>query len=796
MKTVAGGPRTVLHVISSCLRTYLFVSTALVASLSAATPDYVAEIKPLLKNQCVKCHGASTQKGGLRLDTAAGALKGGEHGAAVVPGDADRSLLAALVAGTHDEIARMPYKRVPLDSAQVDLIRAWIDAGAQAPADEQPSDDRHWSFIAPQPMPPPAVPGVAHPVDGFVRQRLAEEKISPAPEADSITLIRRLFLDLTGLPPSVAEVDAFVEQSKDPAQREAVYLRWVNQLLDSPHYGERWGRWWLDQARYADSNGYSIDAPRQIWKFRDWVVASLNEDMPFDQFTIDQIAGDLLPNATIEQRVATGFHRNTQINQEGGIDKEQFRIDSIFDRVLTTGSVWLGLSIGCAQCHDHKFDPISQAEYYRLFAFLNNQDEPTLTVPDASINHEALGAERQELVAAINAHWVANQKAFSEWEAELGKPSRSRLSKPALAALELPPAKRSFEQKRALFTAGPGAADQVYRAMNERLTEIEAVLKNGITTLVMKELPAPRKTTIFIKGDFTRPSDEVTPGVPAVLHPLKPRGEKADRLDFARWLVDDQNPLTARVLVNRVWQQYFGAGLVETENDFGTQGALPSHPELLDWMAREFMARGWSLKSLHRLIVTSATYRQSSKARADLQVKDPTNRLLARQVRLRLDAEVVRDVSLAASGLLNPKMGGAPVYPPIPEGVMSLGQVRREWKVSPGADKYRRGLYTFVYRATPPPSMSVFDAPDGFATCTRRIRSNTPLQALTLLNDAAQVEFARALKGVIEKEGMIPAFRRVVARAPSEAEQQLLSPLDAFSAARVMLNLDEAITRE
>ncbi|MCB1208848.1 MAG: DUF1549 domain-containing protein, partial [Verrucomicrobiales bacterium] len=370
----------------SCLRTFLFASIAFTVSLSAAAPDYVAEIKPLLKNQCVKCHGASTQKGGLRLDTAAGAIKGGKHGAAVMPGDADRSLLVALVAGTHEEISRMPYKRAPLDSTEVDLIRAWIAAGALAPADEEPSDDRHWAFIAPQEVRLPRIPGVDHPIDAFVRQRLVEEKISPASETDAITLIRRVFLDLTGLPPSVKEVDAFVAEYKDPAQRETVYLRWVNQLLKSPHYGERWGRWWLDQARYADSNGYSIDAPRQIWKFRDWVVSALNDDMPFDQFTIEQIAGDLLPNATVDQKVATGFHRNTQINQEGGIDKEQFRIDSVFDRVATTGSVWLGLSIGCAQCHDHKFDPISQAEYYQIFAFLNNQDEPTLTVPDPSVN--------------------------------------------------------------------------------------------------------------------------------------------------------------------------------------------------------------------------------------------------------------------------------------------------------------------------------------------------------------------------------------------------------------------------
>ncbi len=772
------------------------LAVSIAADAGAVTADYMADIKPLLRTQCVKCHGTHTQKGGLRLDTAGAAIKGGKHGAAIIPGKAENSLIITLVGGTHAEISRMPYKRAPLDSAQVDLLRAWIDAGATSPTDETPSDDRHWAFIAPQRRTPPVIEGVDHPIDSFVRERLAAEKITPALEADPITVVRRVFLDLTGLPPSVEEVDAFVAEYQDPAQRQAVYLRWVNRLLDSPHYGERWGRWWLDQARYADSNGYSIDAPRQIWKFRDWVVSALNDDLPFDQFTIDQIAGDLLPDATLDQKIATGFHRNTQINQEGGIDKEQFRIDSVFDRVATTGSVWLGLSIGCAQCHDHKFDPLSQEEYYRLFAFLNNQDEPTLTVPDPSIDRDALAKERAELVTAMTAHLHKNKVPFAEWEAELGAQSRSRLAKGALTALAEAPEKRSFEQKRILFTAGPGAADQVYRAMNERMTEIDALLKNGVTTLVMKELTEPRKTTLFIKGDFTRPAQEVTPGVPAVLHPLPSKTDKPSRLDLARWLVDPANPLTARVIVNRVWQQYFGAGIVETENDFGTQGSLPSHPELLDWLATEFMRNHWSLKSLHRLIVTSATYRQSSKFREDLRVKDPSNRLLARQGRLRLDAEVVRDVSLASCGLLSAKVGGPPVYPPIPDGVMSLGQVKREWKVSPGADRYRRGIYTFVYRATPPPSTSVFDAPDGFATCTRRIRSNTPLQALTLLNDSAQVEFAKALTGIIQKEGLSTAFRRVVSRPPTTAEQHLLAPLDAFSAARVMLNLDEAITRE
>jgi hypothetical protein len=565
--------------------------------------------------------------------------------------------------------------------------------------------------------------------------------------------------------------------------------------LSSKHYGERWGRWWLDQARYADSNGYSIDAPRQIWKFRDWVIDALNADMPFDRFTIEQLAGDLLPKATEAQKIATGFHRNTQINQEGGIDKEQFRIDSVFDRVATTGTVWLGLSIGCAQCHDHKFDPIEQKEYYSLFAFFNNQDEPTMKVFDPKLDVTELTAEFNEVEAKIKAFIQDHRAELDAWEAGLTPAIKKSLSSFLTRILDVPKAKRSFAQNQSLFAASVGGVGP-FRELNDRYKELDTILNQGTTTLVMKELPKPRKTTVFIKGDFTRPDVEVTPGTPKVLHAFQKPQTLPNRLDLAKWIVSPQNPLTARVIVNRVWQQYFGRGIVETENDFGMQGTAPSHPELLDWLATELIAKKWSLKELHKLIVTSKTYRQSSANRPDLIEKDPQNYLLARQTRLRLDAEVVRDVCLTASGLLSPKLGGPPVYPPIPDGVMGQGQVKRVWSVSKGADKYRRGLYTFIYRASPPPSLTVFDAPEGFSTCTRRIRSNTPLQALTLMNDNGFFEFATSLEEIIQKDGLEAAFQRCTARSPEPDELAVLKKLDSLNAARTLLNLDETVTRE
>jgi hypothetical protein len=459
--------------------------------------------------------------------------------------------------------------------------------------------------------------------------------------------------------------------------------------------------------------------------------------------------------------------------------------------------VWLGLTIGCAQCHDHKSDPIEQKEYYRLFAFVNNQDEPTMKVFGPGVDVSGLTAEFKEVEGKIAAYLRTHADELSAWEAGLTPEIKKGLLPTITAILGVPKEKRTLTQNRALYAAGLGAVGP-FREWNDRYQELDAVLNSAVTTLVLQERPTPRKTTVLIKGDFTRPAEEVTPGTPAVLHAFDPPPGYPTRLDLARWIVSPQNPLTARVLVNRIWQQYFGRGLVETENDFGLQGTPPTHPELLDWLALEFQDRKWSLKELHRLIVTSHTYRQSSAERTDVRVreKDPHNYLLARQRRLRLDAEIVRDVALAASGLLSPKLGGPPVYPPIPDGVMGQGQVKRVWTVSQGEDRFRRGLYTFVYRATPPPSLNVFDAPDGYSTCTRRLRSNTPLQALTLLNDRACFEFATALEKIIRQDGLATAFRRCTSRPPQSDELAVLEKLDPLSAARALLNLDETVTRE
>jgi hypothetical protein len=630
-------------------------------------------------------------------------------------------------------------------------------------------------------------------IDHFIEQRARQQGLALSAPASPETLIRRVSLDLIGLPPSIEELDAFVADYATNA--EAAYRALVDRLLRSPHYGERWARWWLDQARYADSNGYSIDAPRQIWKYRDWVVSALNADLPFDQFTIEQLAGDLLPNATDEQRIATGFHRNTQINQEGGIDREQFRIDSVFDRVATTGTVWLGLTVGCAQCHDHKFDPIEQREYYRLFAFLNDQDEPTMKVFDDSRNITELTREFKELEGKLAAYMKEHASELADWEAALTNETRKGLSAGIIKALEVPPGKRGFAQNRVLFAGGVGGVGP-FRLLNDRYNELDVILNQGATTMVLQERATPRTTTIFIKGDFTRPGEAVAPGTPAILHPLGDTRKRPNRLDLARWIVSPDNPLTARVIVNRVWQQYFGRGIVETDNDFGTLGTLPTHPELLDWLALDFQERKWSLKELHRRIVHSRTYRQASSLSPELLEKDPENHLLARQRRLRLDAEIVRDVALAASGLLSRKLGGAPVYPPVPAGSLNVGQVRRVWSESKGEDRYRRGLYTFIYRASPPPSLIVFDAPEAFSSCTKRLRSNTPLQALTLLNDVAFVEFAGALEKIIREDGVETAFRRCTSRRPQAEELSVLQRLDSLNAARVLLNLDETVTRE
>lgn len=759
--------------------------------IAVSAQEYNREVLPILSEHCFSCHGfdAKARQAGLRLDVAQGAVAEADSGRpAIVPFKPSESELLRRIESTNED-ERMPPPQTgkQLSPEQREVLRKWIAGGAQY--------QRHWSFEPPRASTPPSIDNVEHPVDRFIQARLFKDKLTPSPAADDATLLRRVSLDLIGLPPSLQEIDDFLVAAKK--DREVAYQQVVERLLQSSHYGERWGRWWLDQARYADSNGYSIDAPRQIWKFRDWVVEALNRDMPFDQFTIEQLAGDLLPNATQQQKVATGFHRNTQINQEGGIDKEQFRMDSVFDRVATTGTVWLGLTIGCAQCHDHKFDPIEQKEYYQLFAFFNNQEEPTLEVVDSQERSPELLNDLKKAEEELDAFIASKAEAYEAWESKLTAEEIQKLSKSAQKALELDKSKRQPKQMRELFSIEVGKIDAAYQALLQRVGELQEQVAGVTSTLVLEERQTPRKTHVLIKGDFTRPADEVSVGTPSVLHTLEVAPSTTpNRLDLAKWIVDPNNPLTARVLVNRVWQVYFGRGIVETENDFGSLGSPPTHPELLDWLAIEFQKQQWSLKDLHRLIVTSHTYRQSSSERMDLRESDPKNYLLARQQRLRLEAELVRDTSLAASGLLQEKLGGPPVFPPIPDGVMDKGQVKRTWKASEGEDRYRRGIYTFVYRATPPPALNVFDAPDGYSTCTRRSRSNTPLQALTLLNDTSFFEFANALEKIVRDDGLKAAFRRCTSRFPHEEELALLRQLDSLSAARVMLNLDETLTRE
>jgi mono/diheme cytochrome c family protein len=809
---------------------------------AAGRVDYLRDVKPLLARRCVGCHGPQKQRSGLRLDTAAAVRKGGNSGPAVVPGDPAHSRLLQAVKGA-DGVTAMPPKGPPLSSGEIALLSAWVDAGASAPAGEvaetRAPGAGHWAFRPLARPVPPAVKDtgwVRNPIDNFVLAELERRGIPPSPEADRPTLARRLSLDLVGLPPSPREIDEF---QNDPAPD--AYEKLVDRLLASPHYGERWARHWLDLARYADSNGYSIDAPRSIWKYRDWVIAAYNRDLPFDRFVIDQLAGDLLPGHTLDQFVATGFHRNTQINEEGGIDLEQFRVEAVIDRVNTTGTALLGLTVGCCQCHDHKFDPLSQREYYSLFAFFNSCDEPTieLPTPDLARKRAELQARIKVLEGRLAALDTATPERVAAWEGSLSPSSRAMLPAGIQHILTIAPNGRSPEQERAVVAAYR-KAEEVRHAVGglasplpllaaahagalasrqEIERQIEALHRQMPvipTTLVLRERQTPRPTHVLLGGDFLRQGALVTPGVPAVLPPLTK--DRPTRLDLARWLVDGVNPLLPRVTVNRYWQHFFGMGLVETENDFGTQGTPPSHPALLDWLAGAFVDRGWSTKAVHRLLVTSAAYRQSSRTRPELATLDPRNRLLARQNRLRLDAEVVRDGALAASGLLTRTVGGPSVFPPQPPGVYQFTQIPRDWRASTGPDRYRRGMYTYLWRSAPHPDLTVFDAPDGVQACTRRNRSNTPLQALTLLNDQGFFEFARALAGRVLREAgpddgdrLTDAFRLCLGRRPTVREQEVLARLlgheraalgpagerEAWtSVARALLNLDEFITRE
>ena len=999
--------------------------------------EFVRDVLPVLQSRCVKCHGPQEQRGQLRLDSWAGLLRGGSTGAVVTPGRADTSALFRRLVG-RDGAPRMPLDERPLDANQTALIGRWIDQGAVSnvartgPLAARP----HWAYVAPvrAPLPERKTQGDARsPVDSWIRHRLDTERLAAAPAAMPARLLRRVFLDLTGLPPSIAEADAF-RSSLQPDAFERV----VDGLLASPRYGEKWSRSWLDLARYADSNGYQADQFRSVWAYRDWVIDALNADMPFDQFTVQQLAGDLLPNPTMEQQLATGFHRLTTCNVEAGVDPEENRVNQIIDRVNTTATVWLGSTIACSQCHDHKYDPFSQREYYQLFAYFNNTPlevkgdgiqfdfvGPKLSLPlstqdtarrsdyqdQLEQSQQRIKLRRSELLAgfqswavqlskqlamrpqfhplqvesftsqggashtlladgsvlvggsrppvdvytvtarteltgirgfrltaltdpslpgqgpgrhhperpnfvlhefAISASACRDQAAPTSIVLHSAQADFSQANFPVAGAIDGNPktgwaiapqfgkshqatfltrdvvgdpqgsllmfvmdqhhgASRTIGRFQLFAMTGDPATLQVpaevitilsgdrqarTKAQQERLERYylsqDAMLtklkqrRSSIqqklakiqadSTLVMVEQKTPRRTQILRRGNFLDPGAEVTAGTPRVLHTVG-SGLPANRLGLARWLASPVNPLTARVTVNRWWAEIFGRGLVETSEDFGSQGEAPTHPELLDLLAREFVLGGWSTKQMHRRIVTSATYRQQSRLSAALLQRDPRNIWLARAPRLRLPAELIRDQALSIAGLLANNMGGPAVYPPQPDGIWRhVGRNAPKYKTSRGADRFRRGVYVVWRRSAPYPSFTSFDAPDRTSCTVRRSVTNTPLQALTLLNDPAYTEIALALaKRIVREAASVPlekqleyGFRLCLTRLPRPRERayleelfrtqrqrfvtepdrardllgnQDLSPAAAaelaawFYVANVLLNLDEVITK-
>jgi hypothetical protein len=683
----------------------------------------------------------------------------------------------------------MPPIGARLTATQIDVVRAWIDQGADWPEIiEKPlrASSTHWSFQPIRRPEPPSTPKrdwVRNPIDAFVLARLEAEGLEPSPEADKRTLARRVFLDLIGLPPSPTEVEAFLSNNRTDSYEDL-----VDRLLQSPHYGEKWARPWLDQAHYADSDGYDRDLPRpHAWRYRHWVIQALNGDLPFDRITIEQIAGDLLPHSTVEQKVATGFLRNTLSNRESGAKLEQFRHEQIVDRTNTVGTVWLGLTVRCAQCHDHKYDPISQKEYYQLFAFFNPANEVNIEAPlPGELGPSLRGRseyyrQRQKLLDAYHATEIQ-----SEWERRLVEaadhPGKYTNWDAAFENFEkkvdygekllrVPSLRNRHQQDFItdhliewyhLVVDEEGYKQIRFKELQKKLAELKASFPDVSLAPTIAEGPNRRKTHISLRGDYLAKGIEVEPGTPSVLPALS--SSRPSRLELAQWLVSSNNPLTARVIVNRIWQELFGQGLVTTPEDFGTQGAKPSHPELLDWLASEFRERGWSLKQVIKQIVLSATYRQSSNVRPELQSRDPYNILLARQSAFRLPAELIRDSTLSASGLLYPAIGGRSVFPPQPEAVIAVKQgYDPKWEESQGKEGYRRGLYIHFQRTTPYPLLQNFDAPDASESACRRQRSNTPLQALNLLNDPVFFEAAQALA------------QRTLTEAPSSAFQDRLS---------------------
>jgi hypothetical protein len=1021
-----------------CITSLWLAASVAARAVDKRQPDFARDIFPIFRRACFECHGPNLQEADLRFDQREAALG---HESAIVPGDAMKSEIyrrTTLPAGDNEF---MPASGKPLTKAEIELLRRWLDAGAVWPEDFQPA--QHWAYVAPA---RPELPNVSDPawtkneIDYFVLKRLDEEGLKPSPEADRATLIRRLYLDLIGLPPTPAEVDAFLTDSSDRA-----YESLVDRLLASPQFGERWARPWLDLARYADSHGFQRDDLSDIWAYRDWVIRALNADMPFDEFTIEQLAGDLLPGATDDQKIATGFHRCTMTNVEAGTEPEETRTNQVIDRVNTTATVWLGSTLECAQCHDHKYDPFSQKEYYRFLAFFNNTEieadrinpkvpgsirflGPSMPVPDdmGEAKRQPLEAKLREADQQIATRRAQLPSERAEWEAALrdslrnaprthvlelldftsaesaahrelddnsvlltddppdtdtytfsantdltavtgfklealtddslpgGGPGRGDARRPNFVlntfAVEIAPrgsseffpvvfshaaadfsqqgfgvagaidddpvtgwaiSPRFFMPHWALFqtrqpvgfaagttlrfrmvqqegggrtigrfrvsaiTGDPTAEavpaeiariiilpdsqrsrkerravarfqavqDAELVVLRERRNAIQAALQRieESTTLVMKELSEPRTTRIFTRGDYKQPGEPVEAGVPAVLHPFASPGR--DRLALARWLVDRRNPLVARVTVNRWWAEIFGHGIVETVEDFGIKGQPPTHPEMLDWLALEFMAPsngspGWSMKHILRTIVTAATYRQSSKLTPELLERDDQNKLYARGPRFRMDAEMIRDNALAVAGLLSKKQFGPPIRPYQPERLWAkVGGAKYDYIVSTGEDRYRRGIYVVLKRTAPYPSFVNFDATGRLACTAKRSRSNTPLQALTLLNDPVYVEAAQALAARTLRErpeskvnrridhmiriclsrGAAPPERKALrrlyrrqlldAQADPKATEALVgtSSLPAgvtreefaawYAVAMVLMNLDETITK-
>ncbi|MCA9211761.1 MAG: PSD1 domain-containing protein [Planctomycetales bacterium] len=724
----------------------MFRSLALVLSVvvPAILPaedkvDFNRDVRPILAKRCFACHGPDedTREAGLRLDVRAEAtmeLDSGER--AIVPKNVADSGIISRVA-TDDEDLLMPPvgEGERLSNEQIDILRRWIEQGAVW--------DQHWSYRR---IERPVVPNVknenwpVNDLDRFVLSGLEAVDLKPMPEASRYKLLRRVSLDLTGLPPTIEEINEFIAD-----QRPDAYERAVDRLLDSSAYGERWARVWLDLARYADTNGYEKDSHRTVWAYRDWVIKALNRDVPFDQFTIEQIAGDLLASPTEDQLIATAFHRNTMTNTEGGTDDEEFRDAAVMDRINTTMQVWMGQTFGCCQCHSHKFDPLTQSEYYAMFAVFNQTEDNDQ--PDNRPTIDVYTDDQREQRVTLQ----------SELESLQAK----------LVSLE----KESENHKNTTTT------------INDLTKRLEGIKPAKLP--VMRELPAEkqRKTFFHNGGSFLSPGEEVSPGVPAAFGAL-PDGEPKNRLAVARWLVSRDNPLTARVAVNRFWETFFGIGIVETSEDFGSQGLLPSNQALLDWLATEFMDQGWSMKKLCKLIVMSAAYRQSSKITPEALEKDPQNRLISRGPRFRLEAEMIRDQALAAAGLLSDKMYGPSVMPRQPDGIWQVVYSGDNWTTSTAEDQHRRGLYTFWRRTSPYPSMVTLDATSREVCTIRRVRTNTPLAALVTLNDPVYVEAAQALarRMMLDIESGIEdrvryGFLRVLSRPPSQQEMTRLIAL-------------------